>query len=126
MIPRVLNLLPLAFLALPLRAQTRVDVSTAHESEPIVQALRSAVLASASFVMDRDTTHVRFWIHVQPGGSMRCGQYSIKSVALVIERTGPHLKRGNPYIVVNAYTEGNEVELARRMLAQIEEATRVL
>jgi hypothetical protein len=57
---------------------------------------------------------------------MRCGQYSIKSVALVIERTGPHLKRGNPYIVVNAYMEGNEVELARRMLAQIEEATRVL
>jgi hypothetical protein len=115
--------LALALVALPLQAQVRVEVIAENESQPVVLALRGAVLASRSFVMDRDTTHVRFWVFVHPGGAVRCGTHTIKSVSVVVQRVGPNWRSGDQRIVVDAYAVGTESDQARKLLALIEQAT---
>ena len=122
MVTRVLNLLPLALLALPLKAQVRVQVIAANESDPMALALREAVLSSRSFVVDRDTSHVRFWVQVIPGGGMRCGPHTIKAVTLIVTRVGPNYRSDGQTIFADAYEVGGEAEQARRMLAQIDQA----
>ena len=124
MVTRVLNLLPLVLVAPPLQAQVRVEVVAENESEPVVLALRGAVLTSRSFVMDRDTTHMRFWVFVHPGGAMRCGTHTIKSVSVVVVQVGPNWRSDDQRIIVNAYTVGTESDQARTLLALVEQATR--
>lgn len=116
MVTKALNLLSLALVGLPLQAQVRVEVK--GESAPIVQALRDAVLASGSFVMDRDTSHVRFWIFVIPGTGVRVGGVEIRAVAVNVQRVGPNYQSSKA-IWANAYEVGNEADQAKMLLLQI-------
>lgn len=126
MINRVLKLLPLALATIPLQAQVRVLVVAGDENEPIVVALREAVLASPSFVMDRDTTHVRFRVWVHPGGGVLCDSNTIKSVSVLVTRIGPNRRGRRQVMFVDAYEVGRESDEARKLLAELEKATRAL
>ena len=126
MVIRVWKLLLLALAAFPLQAQVRVLVVAGDENEPIVVALREAVLASPSFVMDRDTTHVRFSVWVHPGGGVLCDSDTIKSVSVLVRRIGPNRRGGHQVIFVDAYTVGTESDEARKLLAELEQAITTL
>ena len=74
--------------------------------------------------MDRDSTHVRFWVYVQPGSSGRCGSQNVRTVGVLVERIGPRVQRGPQYLKVEQYVEGAEGDAANRLLSFIDDVTK--